>query len=106
VGEHVVVAALQGGGTAAYRLASDGQLSLVLQSGMDTPLGAITSMGRLGSRGAAALNPPASWGYSYDTHLIPGSGGGVVLNRQGQVALTVQLDGGPDTVVLLTPKQP
>jgi hypothetical protein len=85
-------------------LDASGNPSLILQSGMATGLGPITRIGRLG--GGATPNRLTSYGYTYDTNLIPGSGGGVALNGQGQVALTVQINGGPDTVVLLTPIKP
>jgi hypothetical protein len=102
-GQHVVVTTPWKENPAAYRLDADGKLSLIVQSGMATDLGPITDIGRLGNRDSA-LNRPGLFGFIYDTNLIPGSGG--ALNRQGQVALTVQINGGPDTVVLLTPKKP
>jgi hypothetical protein len=107
VGQHVVVANLQDGSTAAYRLDADGKISLILRSGMTTELGSITGIGRLSSEEGAALSTQSRivYGFSYNTNLIPGSGG-AALNRQGQVALVVQINGGPDTVVLLTPMKP
>jgi hypothetical protein len=101
-GQHVVVATLRDGTTAAYLLAADGKPTLILQTGMTTGLGPITRIGRLGG-GGSPLNRLVLYGFTYDLNLIPGSGGSVALNDQGQVALTVQIDGGPDTVVLLTP---
>jgi hypothetical protein len=79
-GEHAFYAELEDGRTAAYRMAADGTLSLILKSGTTTHLGTITSVG--------------------------GFGRGLGLNTQGQVALTVQIDGGLETVVLLTPTRP
>jgi hypothetical protein len=57
-----------------------GKLSLVLKTGATTELGKITSVG----------------GHS------PGMG----LNNKGQIAVAVQIDGGPDMIVLLTPTTP
>jgi hypothetical protein len=79
-GEHAFLARLEGGSTAAYRMAADGTLSLILKSGMTTDLGQITNVG--------------------------GAGYGVALNTQGQVALTVRINGGRYTLVLLTPTGP
>jgi hypothetical protein len=56
-----------------------GNLSLVLKSGTPTELGTITKIRR--------------------------DLGGVV-NSKGQVALVIQIDNGPDTLVLLTPTVP
>jgi hypothetical protein len=72
---------------------------------MATGLGQITSVGRLASGADPALNRQVAVGYNYDTNLIPGSGGGVALNSQGQVAVTVQINGGPESIVLLTPSK-
>ncbi len=77
-GEYVFTAALDDGSTAAYRIAADGGLSVVLKSGMTTPTGKITRV----VEASAALNGP------------------------GQVALVVRIDNGPDTLVLLTPVEP
>jgi hypothetical protein len=82
-GEHVFLAELEEGSTAAYRMAADGKLSLILRSGMTTELGQITAVPNVGGLGVAGA-----------------------LNTQGQVALTVRIDGGPDTLVLLTPTGP
>jgi hypothetical protein len=81
-GQHAIVVALEDGATAAYLMDADGKLSLILKSGTPTDLGTITSVG--------------------------GGGGsfGVGLNNKGQVALTVRIDGGVDTMVLLTPGSP
>lgn len=75
-GEHIFVGALADGSTAAYRMDADGKLTLVLKRGSRTELGTITSI----------------------------EGGNLAgINSEGQVALVVRIDGGPDTVVLLTP---
>lgn len=79
LGQHVFLADLEGGGRAAYRVDADGTLSLILKSGATTELGQITSIRQ---------------------EL------GVALNSAGQVALTVRIDGGPETIVLLTPTAP
>jgi hypothetical protein len=78
VGQHVFLARLEGGATAAYLLGGDGKLSLVLKSGATTEFGEIASVGG---------------GPSY----------AVGLNGFGQVALVVRIGDGVDTVVLLTP---
>jgi hypothetical protein len=104
-GQHAFVALLRDGSTAAYLLDASGNLSLILRSGMATGLGQITSVGRLASGADPALNRQVAVGYNYDTNLIPGSGGGVALNSQGQVAVTVQINGGPESIVLLTPSK-
>jgi hypothetical protein len=79
LGQYVFLADLEGGGRAAYRVDPDGQLTLILKSGATTELGQITGIRQ---------------------EL------GVALNSQGQVALTVRIDGGPETIVLLTPTAP
>src|SRR2546422_67111 len=79
-GEHAFLAILEDNSTAAYRMDAAGKLSLILKSGTTTDLGTITQVGS----GDAAPN----------------------LNSKGQVALTVQLDGGNDTLALLTPTAP
>jgi len=71
--------------TAAYLLEPDGTLSLILKSGIPTDLGQITEVGR-----AFDVAPMLR-------RL------GIGLNRQGQVALPVQLDGKTDAILLLTP---
>lgn len=78
-GQHAILAQLEGGGTAAYLMDADGTLSLLLKSGMTTPLGKIHAVG-LGS----------------------GRSQGIGLNNKGQVALTVQLTGVPNLLVLVT----
>jgi hypothetical protein len=77
-GEHAFLADLDDGSTAAYRLAADGTVSLVLKGGTTTDLGMVTRVG----------------------FYQPG------LNKSGQAALVVRFDGGPDTVVLLSPTAP
>jgi hypothetical protein len=74
-GQHAFVGVLEDGGTAAYQMEPNGKLSLILQSGTPTELGRVTIL----------------------------EDQGVALNTGGQVALDVQLDGGPATLVLLTP---
>jgi hypothetical protein len=81
LGQHVFVTQLEEGATAAYRIDADGQLALIVKSGMTTPLGRITQVGQ----GTGSIE-------------------GVGVNNRGQVALTVKVDGGPDTLVLLTPR--
>jgi hypothetical protein len=81
-GQHAFLAVLEDGSTAAYLMAVDGKLSLILKSGTTTDLGTITNVGH----GADSI--------------------GVGLNSRGQVALTVKVSGSPDTLVLLTPAAP
>jgi hypothetical protein len=85
LGQFAFQAILEDGATAAYLLDPDGTLSLILKSGMTTNLGTITRIG--------------------GTLTDQGPQGGFVvgLNSKGQVALTVRIDGGIDTMVLLTP---
>jgi hypothetical protein len=78
-GEHAFRAALEDGTAAIYQVDAAGNLSLVIKSGTPTALGTITGI---------VSDSPA------------------VLNSKGQVALTVQIDKGPDTLVLLTPTVP
>jgi hypothetical protein len=80
-GQFAVPAPLSGGNLAAYRMDADGTLALILKTGTSTDLGTITTVG-----GAS----PA----------------GIGLNSQGQVALPVRINGGPYTLVLLTPAAP
>jgi hypothetical protein len=72
--------------TAAYSMDAEGKLSLILKSGTDTEPGQVT---RIGST-------------SFASGLTRG-GQGVGLNSEGQVTLTVQIEGGLFTIVLLTP---
>jgi hypothetical protein len=74
--------------TAAYLLDPDGKPSLILKSGVATDLGQITRLGQTG-------------GFAPNLQRL-----GIGLNRQGQVALGVTIDNGPDTIVLLTPNSP
>ena len=73
-------------GAGAYRVDADGKLSLIARTGMTTPLGTLTRIS------------PYYWGNS--------GSGGIGINRQGQVALTAQIDNGPNVILLLTPKNP
>src|SRR5207244_256077 len=75
-GQHAFLATLDDNSMALYRVDVDGALSLVLKSGATTPLGKVTGFGK-------DLSP--------------------AMNSQGQVVASVQFDGGPDTLVLLTP---
>lgn len=77
-GEHAFWATLEDGSTAAYGVDGEGKLSLLLKSGTPTELGTITKI----TEEAA------------------------VVNSRGQVALEVQIDNGPATLVLLTPAAP
>ena len=73
-------------GSGAYLVGADGKLSLIARTGMTTPLGTLTR-----------ISP----------FLTSSDGtGGIGINRQGQVALTAQIDNGPDVILLLTPKNP
>jgi hypothetical protein len=74
-GQRVFMATLEDGATAAYLLDADGKLSLILKRGMTTDLGPIT-----------------------DVMLSPAG-----PNHAGQVALTVTINHGPQTLLLLTP---
>ena len=73
-------------GSGAYLVGADGKLSLIARTGMTTPLGTLTR-----------VCPELT---SSDCT------GGLGINRQGQVALTAQIDNGPDVILLLTPKSP
>jgi hypothetical protein len=84
-GQQAFVATLDDGSRAVYLADADGKLSLVLKQGATTDAGKITSIGAAGT--------------------VPGSSG-VGLNNKGQIALTVQIEDGPATIVLLTPKSP
>jgi hypothetical protein len=65
---------------------ADGKLSLIARSGTTTPLGTLT-----------LVSPDLT---------TSGSTGGFGINEQGRVALTAQIDNGPDILLLLTPKSP
>jgi hypothetical protein len=89
LGQHAFIATLADGATAAYLMDANGTLSLILKSGTVTELGTVTRIGRaLAPNGLAAAR----------------GGTGIGVNSQGEVALPVQIDGGPDTIVLLTPE--
>jgi hypothetical protein len=83
LGQYAFVATLEGGGVGVYLLDGDGKLSRILQTGMTTELGPITSINPDGTVAAA-----------------------VGLNSQGQVVLSVKIANGPETLVLLTPTTP
>jgi hypothetical protein len=73
-------------GSGAYVIGADGNLSLIARTGMTTPLGALTRI-------SPALN-------------TSDAASGIQLDEQGQVALTAQIDNGPDVILLLTPNSP
>lgn len=77
-GEYVFVATLEDGTTSAYRLTGDGTVSLNVKGGMMSNLGAITRV-----------------------EASPGA-----LNSQGEVALVLRVNNGPETLVLLTLRTP
>jgi hypothetical protein len=85
LGQHAFIATLADGATAAYVIDTEGKLSLILKSGTETQLGRITQIGTTTPSG------------------LTRGGQGIGLNSRGQVALPVQIDGGPFTIVLLTP---
>jgi hypothetical protein len=68
--------------SAAYLLDTDSKISLILKSGTPTDLGTVTEVSVL------ADVPPSL---------------GLALNAAGQVAVTVKIDNGSATLVLLTP---
>jgi hypothetical protein len=80
VGEYAFLAVLEDGSQAVYVVDADAILSLVLKSGTTTNLGRIIDINR--------------------------NGYGRGLNSQGEVAVTVQIAGQPDAMVLLTPVEP
>jgi hypothetical protein len=77
-GEHVFLAQLESGETATYRLDATDKLSLILKTGMRTELGEVTR---------------------FNAHFP-------TINSKGQIALALNFDQGPDTLVLLTPVTP
>jgi hypothetical protein len=83
LGQHAFIGVLDDGNTAAYLMKEDGTLSLILRNGMLTNLGIVQNVGQ----GA-------------------GTSSGIALNSNGQVALTARINGGVDTVYLLTPNLP
>jgi hypothetical protein len=82
------VALLADGSQAAYMLDASGTISLILREGAQTPAGRVTRI-------APAL-------YVAPGTLTPRSFG-IALNARGQVALPVELEGGVNAVLLLTP---
>jgi hypothetical protein len=84
-GEHAFLGRLDGSARGIYRMDADGRLSLVLKSGAATGLGTITRIMD-----------------SNDTPYAVGLG----LNSQGEVAVTVRIDNGAATLLLLTPPTP
>jgi hypothetical protein len=83
-GQYVFGAQLEDGSTGIYRLEPDGKITELLKSGTKTDLGTITRI-EFGLRGESI---------------------GLVVNNKGQIATVVSIDGGPDTIVLLTPPTP
>jgi hypothetical protein len=78
-GQYAFLAVLEDGSQAVYVTDPDGNLSLVLKTGTTTEVGQIVDINR--------------------------NGYGLCLNSQGEVAVTVQLAGQPDALVLLTPAE-
>jgi len=78
-GQHTFLATLDDNSTGVYRLDADGTLSLVVKTGMTTPLGKVTRFGQYA---------------------------GTAMNSKGQVVASISFDNGPDTLVLLTPATP
>jgi hypothetical protein len=85
MGQHALLAELEDGSQAIYRVDADGKLSLILREGAVTELGKIAHLGTW-------YNTPERGSYS-----------GVSLNDKGQVALPIQTVDGIETVVVLTP---
>jgi hypothetical protein len=85
-GQHAFLAVFEDSGEAAYLVAANGKVSLILKSGMVTERGVVKSVG--------------------ETHQA-GLGGvvshGIGLNNKGQVAFTATIGDHPPTLVLLTP---
>lgn len=84
--EHAFVARLENERDAVYLLSLDGAVTPLLRSGTTTELGTITKI--FGS-------------IEKDRESF-----GLGLNTSGQIALAVQIDNGPDTILLLTPTRP
>jgi hypothetical protein len=82
-GEFAFWATLDDNSTAAYLLAEDGGISLILKSGASTPFGRVTNV----AQGA---------GLSH----------GIALNTRGQVAVTLRFEDVIDVLVLLTRVEP
>lgn len=91
-GQHAFYATLQDGTRAAYRLGADGTLALIVKEGAVTNAGTIT---RIAPEATPALPGQPSLTFSH----------GIALNGRGQVVLTVQIGGGPQSMVLLTPQR-
>jgi hypothetical protein len=81
-GQHAFIGLLQDKTWSAYLLDADGKVSLVLKTGATTALGKITIDN------------------TFSTAV------GISLNHKGQVALNATFDGGPPTMVVLTPTAP
>jgi hypothetical protein len=81
-GQMAFMGKLEDGTRSVYllELKPDGKLLLVLNSDATTEQGRITNIG--------------------------GHSPGISLNNKGQVAVAVEVEGGPDTIVLLTPAAP
>jgi hypothetical protein len=88
-GQHAFIAQLQDGTEAAYRMDADGSLSLILNQEDRTDLGTVRHVGLL----------------TYSRTSLETSQG-IGLNIRGQVALVIQFESGPPTLVLLTPDSP
>lgn len=84
LGQHAFLATMADNSTALYRLDADGQVSLMLKSGMTTDLGIITQVG-------------------VPLPVAEPQGVGVGFNSKGQAAFTAQFNGGVTTLVLLSP---
>lgn len=85
-GQRALLATLEDGTSALYRVDLDGALALVLKQGQQTPLGTITHLGQK----ANLMNQQAlPW-----------------LNSRGEIAIVLELDNGPQTLALLVPKTP
>jgi hypothetical protein len=82
-GQHAFVARLENQRDAVYLLSLDGTITPLLRSGTTNEAGTITKI--LGS-------------IEKDRESF-----GLGVNTPGQVALVVQIDNGPDTILLLTP---
>jgi len=80
-GQYVFFARLDDGSSGIYRMEPDGKITELFKSGTKTELGMISLEVRGGSQGLA-------------------------VNSKGQIATVVSIDGGPDTVILLTPTSP
>lgn len=86
-GQHAFIALLEDGTQAAYLLDASGQVSLIMRQGAQTSAGRVTAIA------------PDQY-----TANAPSRSYGIALNGRGQVLLPVQLDGGINAVLLLTPE--